>query len=181
MLVFSKGGGGKRKREWSWKDKVIEEVRDFNYLGITLTKCGSLKGLLKERLKKANVVMRQVWGIAEKKFKDDFKRRMMMFYSLVLGVMMYGIELIGWKESDEMERIQLKYIKWTLGFLYLYREKIRVKTGRRAIKFEEGVRTSTDRLILKQCLKEKDRNIVSKEREEYLRRNGYSQQGIVKL
>ena len=28
---------------------------------------------------------------------------------------------------------------------------------------------------------EKDRNIVSKEKEEYLRRNGYSQQGIVKL
>ena len=37
------------------------------------------------------------------------------------------------------------------------------------------------RLILKECLKEKDMNVVSKEREEYLRRNGYSQQGIVKL
>ena len=54
-------------------------------------------------------------GKEERKFKDDFKRRMMMFDSLVLGVMMYGIELIGWKESAEMERIQLKYIKWTLG------------------------------------------------------------------
>jgi len=38
-------------------------------------------------------------GKEERKFKDDFKRRMMMFDSLVLGVMMYGIELIGWKES----------------------------------------------------------------------------------
>ena len=56
MLAFSKGGGGRRKTEWRWKDKVIEEVRDFNYLGITLTKCGSIKGLLKERLKKANIV-----------------------------------------------------------------------------------------------------------------------------
>ena len=63
----------RRKTEWRWKDKVIEEVRDFNYLGITLTKCGSLKSLLKERPKKANIVMRQVWGIAEKKFKDDLK------------------------------------------------------------------------------------------------------------
>ena len=84
------------------------------FLNLTLTKCGSLNGLLKERLKKANIVMRQVWGTAERKFKDDFKRRMMMFDSLALGVMMYGIELIGWKESAEMERIQLKYIKWTL-------------------------------------------------------------------
>ena len=28
VLVFSKGGGGRRKTEWIWKDKVIEEVRD---------------------------------------------------------------------------------------------------------------------------------------------------------
>ena len=41
--------------------------------------------------------MRQVYGIAERKFKDDFKRRM-MFDSLVLGIKVYGIELIGWKK-----------------------------------------------------------------------------------
>ena len=38
-------------------------------------------------------------------------------------------------------------------------EKIRIKVRRRAIKFEKGVRTSTDRLILKECLKEKKRNM----------------------
>ena len=96
-----------------------------------------------------------------------------MFDSLVLGVMMYGIVLMICQENAEMERIQLNYIKWTLGldpctpgYIVLAetnREKIRVKTGRRATKFEDGVRTSTDRLILKECLKEKDRNIVSKE------------------
>ena len=31
----------------------------------------------------------------------------MMFDSLVLGVMMYVIELMGWKESAEIERIQM--------------------------------------------------------------------------
>ena len=44
---------------------------EFNYPGITLTKSGSLKGLLKEILKKANIVMRQVWDMPERKFKDD--------------------------------------------------------------------------------------------------------------
>ena len=62
---------------------------------------------------------------------------------MVLGVMMCGIELIGWKESAEMERIQLKYIKrslvldgWTLGYIVLTEingEKIRIKVGRRVI------------------------------------------------
>ena len=37
-----------------------------------------------------------------------------MFDSLVLGVMMYEIELMEWKESTEMKTFQLKYIKFTL-------------------------------------------------------------------
>jgi len=50
----------------------------------------------------------------------------------------------------------------TPGYLVLdetNREKLRFKAGRRVIKFEDGIRTSTDRLILKECLKEKERNI----------------------
>ena len=51
------------------------------------------------------------------------------------------------------------------------KEKIRVKTGRKTMKFEEGIRTSTDGLMPKECLKEKERNIERRrdcnEREEY--------------
>ena len=52
--------------------------------------------------------MKQVWGIGERKFEDDFKRRMMLFDYLVVGVMLYGVELFGWKERIECERIQQK-------------------------------------------------------------------------
>ena len=89
-----------------------------------------------------------------------------MFDYLFLGVIMYGIELIGWKESAEMERIQLKYIKWSVGlnrctpgYIVLAetnKGRIRIKAGRRVMKFEEGIRTSTNRLILKEYLKEKE-------------------------
>ena len=88
----------------------------------------------------------QVSGIAEGKFKDDFKRRMMTFDSLILGVMMYEIESIEWRVSPEMDTIQLKYTKWSPG-LYLCtpgyivlaetnRKKTRIKAGRRAMKFD---------------------------------------------
>ena len=112
LLVISIGGEeGRRKIEWKEKDKVLEEVRKFNYppnnSTIYLMKSGSLKGLLKERLKKAEIVMRQVWSVTDRKFKDDFKRRMMMFDSLVLGVITYG----KWEKSAEIERTLPKYIK----------------------------------------------------------------------
>ena len=70
-------------------------MREFNYLGITSTKSGSLNGLPKERLRTTNIVVRKVWDIEERKFKDNFKRRMTMFDFLVLEVMVYGILLIG--------------------------------------------------------------------------------------
>ena len=49
------------------------------------------------------------------------------------------------------------------------------------MKFEESIRISTDRLIVKECLKEKKEHMRRncKERE-YLRQNGYSQKGTVK-
>ena len=91
--------------------------------------------------------MRQVWGVAERKFKDDFKRRMMTFDSLLLEIMMYGMQLIAWKESVKMEWIQLKYIEWSLGldrctpdyiiFAETNRQEIRIRAGRRATKFED--------------------------------------------
>jgi len=32
--------------------------------------------------------MRRVWGLGERLFKDDFRRRMMLFRYLILGVIM---------------------------------------------------------------------------------------------
>ena len=66
-----------------------------------------------------------------------------------------------------MKRIQLKYIKWTLGLnrcradyvvmTETSRKKIRIKAGRRATKCRESIRTSTDRLILEECVKRRKR------------------------
>ena len=66
-------------------------------------------------MKTADVVMKQLWGIGERKFQNNFKRRMKLFDYLVVGVMLYGVELFGWKERIECERIQQKYIRWYLG------------------------------------------------------------------
>ena len=38
------------------------------YLGINMQKNGDLTNHIKERVKRTNVVMKQVWGIGERKF-----------------------------------------------------------------------------------------------------------------
>jgi len=62
-------------------------------------KMGGRRRQIKELKKKGNIVMRKVWDLRERIFKDDFRRRMMLFRYLVMGVM-YGAEIWGWKERE---------------------------------------------------------------------------------
>jgi len=112
MLCFRKGGG--KRRRINWKRKRIEEMSEFKYLGYVLKKNGGDDGQIRELKKKSNIVMRKVWGFGERLFKDDLRRRMMFrfrFRYLVIRVIMYGVEIWGWRESGELEVIQKNYVK----------------------------------------------------------------------
>lgn len=41
IMRFRKGGGREVKRDWRWKEKRIEEVKEFTYLGYRLKRNGS--------------------------------------------------------------------------------------------------------------------------------------------
>ncbi|KAJ3629649.1 hypothetical protein MTP99_014029 [Tenebrio molitor] len=38
----------------------------------------------------------------------------MIFESMVVSMLMYGAEIWGWKEQEEVERVQEKYLRWVL-------------------------------------------------------------------
>jgi hypothetical protein len=74
---------------------------------------------------------------------------------------MYGAEIRGWKEQNEVERLQKNYLRWVLGLdretpgCILREEykknKLRVKAGKRAAKFEDKKRRvqNTNRMLEK--------------------------------
>jgi hypothetical protein len=47
--------------------------------------------------------------------REKVGRRMMMFESMVESILMCGEEIWGWKEQEEVERMQEKYLRWVLG------------------------------------------------------------------
>jgi len=148
ILCFRKGGGRIRRVKWMWKRKMIEGVLEFKYLGYVIKKNEGDDREIRELKEKDNIIMKKVWGLA-KIFKDDFRRKMMLFRYLVLGVIMYGAEIWGLKERGELEVIQKKYIKWSFGLdsctpdYIVYKEsglnKIRITAGYKTMKFEEKV------------------------------------------
>lgn len=166
MICF-RSEGGRKRTEWKWEGQNIEEVKEFKYLGYVVKENGGQEGQIKESKKKGNIVLKQVWGLGEQRFRDDFKRRIKLFRYLVLGVIMYGAEVWGWKEREELERIQKRYIKCTLNFdsctpdYVVYKEtnveKIGTIAGCRAVKFEEKAIKEGYRKLVVECVKEKER------------------------
>lgn len=139
--------------------------------------------------------MGKVWGIAERTCRDNWKARMTLFEALVEGVLMYGAEIWGWREYEELERIQDKYIKWTLKLakttpsyvihLEVKRDKLSTKAGKRALKYEEKVWKGKNETLI-ECVKvksiaqdrikkEEKNERMKKNRKEFFQKVGWSQ------
>lgn len=115
IMVFEKGRGRMKKREWKWGNEDIEEVREIKYLRYILQKNGGAEKHIKERLRRAMIAMKRTWSIGERIFKEDYVRRMKMFDSLVESVALYRAEIWGWQYDNRLDKLKRKYVKWILG------------------------------------------------------------------
>jgi len=66
------------------------------------------EGIKKHRERmKITITIRKTWNIGERLFKDDFRRRMKIFDSLVESTALYGTEW-GWLEDRRLDGIKRK-------------------------------------------------------------------------
>lgn len=114
VMVFSKGS---RCSGVNWRVGVqeFEEVDQFQYLGVTLQRNGEFTRHHETVARNANKRTTEVWSLAERLFPNSFATRMQMFKSLVVPIIMYAAEVTGYCQAEQYERIQRRYIKWTLG------------------------------------------------------------------
>lgn len=112
--------------------------------------------------------MAQIWGIGERKFGEDFDRRIMILFNIMVkSIMLYGVKIWGWREWREIEALQERYIRWILGLDrctpgYIVREeptieKISLEAGGRAIRYQDRVKNESENAILKECRREMDK------------------------
>ena len=188
VLVFNKQGNSK-KENWIWEGKVIEEVKDFKYLGFTFSRDCSYKEHIKELKKKGIAAARIVWRLGKGCCKNDFRRRKLLFNYLVKSVMEYGVEIWGLEEKKELEKVQIDYYRWVLGLhistprYVIYTEtgteKLGINWGGRILMFVEKIRemNSSNRLVRicwEEKGKEKKGDLYSLEKEKYYNKLGYS-------
>lgn len=120
---------------------------------------------------------------------------MRLFDSMIKGIIMYGVELWGWKEQKALERMQETYLKWVLKLdrntpsyslmLETGREKLESIAAERMMKWEKKMSRkevgSLERICWEKNKKEhmkgrEEATSSSKERDrrKLLERTGYS-------
>lgn len=90
IMTFRKEGGRRKREQWKWKGIEIEKMDHFKYLGYMLQRNNGTDKHIREISKKAISAMKLVWGIGQRKFLGDFKRRMWMFDHSVKSIITYG-------------------------------------------------------------------------------------------
>lgn len=111
ILVFNKKGR-KKIEKWKWKNKDLQEVKEFKYLGFTFNREGNYSDHIKDLIRKDKMVAKKVWGLRETICRYDFGRRWYLFKYLIQSVMEYGVKIWGWEEKKELEKIMLDYTRW---------------------------------------------------------------------
>lgn len=148
---------------------------------------GDYKDHIKELSRKGRIAARKIWGLGERVCRNDFKRRWMLFRYLVESVMCYGVEIWGWEEKPELEKVMMDYMRWIfkLDFCtprYIISRELRMNRlklgwGIRAVRFEERVRNREEGSLIGRCWKEKEINEkedrYSKERQSYYNKLGW--------
>lgn len=71
VMRFKKGGGRMTEVKWRWKRKRIEQVREFFYLGYRMQRNGGQDSHVREGVRKAGALVRQIWGIGKRRFAGD--------------------------------------------------------------------------------------------------------------
>ncbi|EZA58505.1 hypothetical protein X777_14664 [Ooceraea biroi] len=180
ILRFKKGRGRLNKRKWRWKRNEIEEIKEFKYLGYTIQRNGGQEAHVRERVRRAAAIMEQIWGIGKRRFGKDWERRIWLFDKLIWTVIGYGVEIWGWKERENIEKLEERYLRWiigvesrTLGYMVreeLQREKIRRRADKRTWRFENRLLEGYGSDLTRKCFMEmrekgRERKLSGKEKE----------------
>ena len=191
MMVFNKGRNGK-KEIWKWEGNNIEEVDNFKYLGFTFNSNCNYKEHIRDLKRKGIYAAKQAWSLGEKRCRNDFRSRKMLYEYLVRSVIEYGVEIWGLEGVKEVEKIKTDYYRWTLGLDFctpryiVYREtgnmKMKVEWGIRVMKYEEKIIEQSKERLTRLCWEEQrlenNRQNVINLKESFLNKMGLSSQEL---
>lgn len=171
ILIFKKGGRNKKSEKWKYNNKELERVTEYKYLGVWFSTGNTFEKHIKILTGKINKVINATWGIFKRAKIGSLKRRLYLMEAIAKSGMLYGVEIWGWKNRAQVERLQARYVKMAMGVNrntpnYIWRMEagcrgIGIEIWKRAAKYLREVMEMGDERWPKKCLKEEVRGIIN--------------------
>lgn len=97
-----------------YEGSVLENVRNFIYLGVNISSNGKFYQAQKHLSEQASKALFSLNNL----FRDNIlcvQDKLKLFDSLILPILTYGCEIWGFYRSDDVEKVHLRFLKQILG------------------------------------------------------------------
>ncbi|MCG8049041.1 MAG: reverse transcriptase family protein, partial [Candidatus Thiodiazotropha endolucinida] len=128
IMIFQKGGRLPQET-FTLYGKNVEVVKEFNYLGYTVSCGGSFQKAINILADKAVRAMGLLFSTI-RKIQIPFKMLLQLFDTYVKSILSYSCEVWGFLSADRCERVHRKYLKRILG--------VKISTNNLALYGETG-------------------------------------------
>lgn len=111
VMIAAKGGRRNDNEKWTFSGQEIEICNSYKYLGVTITPRVSLKSHHSERLTVSKNAINRTWNNMLKRDTVPHSAKTHVFNSAVKSITCYASQVWGWKQYDEVEKVQRFFIK----------------------------------------------------------------------
>ena len=115
MLTSRHGRHPKPKSKFFYGEEEVEIVNEYTYLGIIFHYTGNFAAAANHSYMKAAKAMGPLWDLLKRSRCSNWNRRLSLFDSLASSILLYGAEVWGYNHGDSIERLQMKFLKSSLG------------------------------------------------------------------
>ena len=111
VVVFQKSSCGKCSTNFVYRNKVLEIVPFFKFLGLYLKNNGSFALHFKEIIKSARKALFSLKKTLQTNPEIVPTMQLDLFNSMVLPILFYGCEVWGFCQADPLERFYISFLK----------------------------------------------------------------------
>jgi len=114
IIVFRKGSRIASTLRWTFQNRPIEIVNEYQYLGILLTYNMSFRKHLQLRLNTAISAINATWSRLIMDPKIDFRSKLKIFNAAAKSILLNGAQVWRFLRYDDVERLQKFFLKKVL-------------------------------------------------------------------
>lgn len=111
ILIFNKRGRSRTDYQWKLGECVIDVVTEYKYLGVILRPNLQFTYHLDKRCSLAKTRINDIWTPFLNNKNVDCDSKMNLFQSVVRSTITYGSQVWGFKQFENIEKLQRFFIK----------------------------------------------------------------------